>query len=122
MKILIVDDSRAMRMIVRRNLNQVDSVADAEIIEAENGEEALGWFAGGTAPDIVFSDWNMPGMNGIELLRSLRNAGIEVPFGFVTSEKDEDMWAEAIAEGASFMISKPFTVHSFAERLAEIGF
>jgi two-component system chemotaxis response regulator CheY len=116
MKILIVDDSKAMRAIVRRQVTQA-GFAEAEIVEAENGEEALAEVR--TAkPDIVLSDWNMPVMTGIELLEALRAEGIDVPLGFVTSESSADFKERAFDAGAAFMISKPFTADDFARCLA----
>jgi two-component system chemotaxis response regulator CheY len=111
MRVLIVDDSKAMRMIVARTLRQA-GFDDFDIEEAANGAEA---FAAVTEspPDLVLSDWNMPEMNGIELLEALRNDAIDVPFGFVTSESTPEMSELAAAAGARFMIKKPFTPEVF---------
>lgn len=105
MAILVVDDSRAMRMIVRRELRKAGY---EDVAEAENGAVALQTIAGGGV-DLVLSDWNMPDMNGIELLSSLRAQGNELVFGFVTSESAPDVRARAFEAGASFVITKPFT-------------
>ena len=83
MKILIVDDSKAMRMIVKRTLRQA-GLGGHEVEEAGNGVEALPLVAS-WQPDLVLSDWNMPEMNGIDFLRALRAQGNEVRFGFVTA-------------------------------------
>lgn len=111
MKVLIVDDSKAMRMIVMRTLRQA-GFGGHTVEQASNGKEALEAIAAG-APDLVLSDWNMPEMSGIELLGALKKRGISVPFGFVTSEGTSDMRSLAQAEGALFLIGKPFTVESF---------
>jgi two-component system chemotaxis response regulator CheY len=116
MKILIVDDSKAMRAIVRRHVAQA-GFSDAEIVEAENGEEALTEIRS-ARPDVVLSDWNMPVMTGIELLDALRAEGIDVPLGFVTSESSPDFKERAFDAGAVFMISKPFTAEDFTRCLA----
>lgn len=105
MAILVVDDSRAMRMIVRRELRKAGY---EDVIEAENGAVALQTISGGGV-DLVLSDWNMPDMNGIDLLSNLRSAGNKVAFGFVTSESAPDVRARAFEVGASFIITKPFT-------------
>lgn len=111
MKILIVDDSKAMRMIVLRTLRQA-GIGEHEYVEATNGAEGLQTvLAGGI--DLVLSDWNMPEMNGIDMLRALRAAGSEVNFGFVTSESTEEMHKAAIEAGARFVVTKPFTADSF---------
>jgi len=70
-----------------------------------------------SVPDLVLSDWNMPNMTGIELLEALRAKGINVTFGFITTEATPDMRAKAMGAGAKFLISKPFTPESFQEHL-----
>ena len=84
MKILIVDDSKAMRMIVQRTLKQA-GFENIQPLEANNGLEAL-QVVDQQQPDLVLSDWNMPEMKGIELLQALRANGKQVPLGFITSE------------------------------------
>jgi two-component system chemotaxis response regulator CheY len=118
MRILIVDDSRAMRMMVKRVLGQI-GLRDASFEEAANGREA---FEAITAdpPDLVLCDWNMPEMNGIELLHALNKAGMEVPFGFVTSESTGEMRERAILAGSRFLVTKPFTADTFSEALATV--
>jgi two-component system chemotaxis response regulator CheY len=83
-RILIVDDSRVMRNIVTRTLRQA-GLGDHDFVEAGNGLEALEVISS-VAPDLVISDWNMPEMNGLELLQKLRASGNQTTFGFVTSE------------------------------------
>ena len=118
MKILVVDDSKAMRMIVSRNLRQA-GFGDATISEAENG--ALGLAAvKAEEPDLVLSDWNMPEMTGIEFLHALRAEGFSTMFGFVTSEGTTMMREQAIAGGAAFLIAKPFTADDFQEILTGV--
>ncbi|MDY7101968.1 MAG: response regulator [Actinomycetota bacterium] len=119
MRILIVDDSRAMRMIVTRTLRQ-SGYKSAEFSEAEDGAKALAAIQD-DCPDLVLSDWNMPEMSGIELLRALREEGINVPFGFVTSEGTPEMRAQAMEAGAKFLIAKPFTADDFDRALAGVA-
>lgn len=119
MKILIVDDSKAMRMIVRRTLQQAGLDQGHVVSEATNGAEALTAIRA-ARPDLVLSDWNMPEMSGIELLTALRAEGVGVKFGFVTSEGTERMRAEADAAGALFLISKPFTADDFRAALQPV--
>ena len=118
MRILIVDDSRVMRQIVTRTLRQA-GYDDHEVVEAENGREALQKVAS-EAPDLVLSDWNMPELTGIEFLRALRAGGNDVRFGFVTSESTDAMRATAEQAGALFLIGKPFTAETFAEQLGAV--
>jgi two-component system, chemotaxis family, chemotaxis protein CheY len=118
MKILVTDDSKAMRMIVVRTLRQA-GLSGHDIIEAENGAEALA-LVGQEAPDLILSDWNMPEMNGIDLLRALRAGGSTVPFCFVTSEGSEEMRQIAARAGAIGLIAKPFTPEVFMDTLGAV--
>ena len=118
MKVLVTDDSKVMRQIVTRTLRQA-GYADVEVCEAGNGVEALDVIAS-EAPDLVLSDWNMPEMNGIDLLTNLRAQGRDVPFGFVTSEGSPEMRDRAAKAGALFLIAKPFTADSFREVLEPV--
>lgn len=118
MKILIVDDSKAMRMIVARTLRQAGFAGHATA-EASNGKEALTAIAAERF-DVVLCDWNMPEMTGLELLTTLRRGGNTIPFGFVTSEGTGPMRQQAHDAGAAFLIAKPFTVESFTAALRGI--
>ena len=115
MKILIVDDSKAMRMIVLRTLRQA-GFADHTFVEAANGQEALTAIRS-DPPGLVLSDWNMPELSGIQLLQALRAEGQAVKFGFVTSEGTPEMRKLAQDSGAAFLITKPFTAEVFQEQL-----
>lgn len=117
MKVLIVDDSKAMRMIVSRALRQADLCT--EIIEAASAADALTLLASSSA-DWILSDWNMPEMTGLELLEEIKKRGIQVKFGFVTSESTPIMRAKARDAGALVLISKPFTSEAFAEQLGPV--
>ncbi|MCX7421907.1 MAG: response regulator [Planctomycetia bacterium] len=115
MKILIVDDSKAMRMIVQRTLKQA-GFTNIQAVEANNGVEALQVIEE-QSPDLVLSDWNMPEMKGIDLLITLRANGRQVPLGFITSESSPEIRAQAEAAGAAFVIIKPFTPAAFEQAL-----
>jgi two-component system chemotaxis response regulator CheY len=117
MRVLIADDSRVMRQIVVRTLRQAGYEWD--VVEAADGAQALDMIAA-DEPDLVLSDWNMPHMSGIELLRTLRAAGWSTPFGFVTSEGSPEMRELADAEGALFLVAKPFTADSFRDVLEPV--
>ena len=118
MKILIVDDSKTMRMIVARTLKRTN-LGDHTVVEASDGQEALK-VVEEASPDVVLSDWNMPEMNGLELLQQLRENGNQVNFGFVTSESTSDMREQATAAGAAFFVTKPFTPESLEEALSPV--
>lgn len=118
MKILVVDDSTAMRMIVIRTLRKA-GFRNHEFLEAPDGAVALETIRS-NPPDLVMSDWNMPNLTGIELLRQLRADANPIPFGFVTSEYTSEMRALASQAGALFLIGKPFTEDTFREVLDPI--
>jgi two-component system chemotaxis response regulator CheY len=117
MKILIVDDSKAMRMIVRRQLNEI-GLADSEFLEATNGVEGLASIKE-HRPDLVLSDWNMPEMSGIEMVEALQAEGIDCKVGFVTSESQPTYKERALEAGALFLISKPFNADTFRRALGQ---
>lgn len=115
MKIIVVDDSRAMRMIVTRTLRQAGYGGNT-IVEARDGLEALGLLQKDRF-DLILSDWNMPEMTGIDLLDAVRQAGISTPFFFVTSESSPEMRERAEVGGADGLIGKPFTADHFCDVL-----
>ncbi|MFH2000119.1 MAG: response regulator [Planctomycetota bacterium] len=118
MKVLIVDDSKAMRMIVKRTLRQA-GFNEIDVDEAGNGKEAIEKI-NADKPDLVLCDWNMPEMTGIECLEQLKSSGSDVKFGFVTSEGTPEMRQRASAAGALFLIAKPFTAETFKENLSSV--
>ncbi|MHB1782697.1 MAG: response regulator [Acidimicrobiales bacterium] len=114
MRVLVVDDSRAMRMIVSRELRSIDAVSG--VVEADSAEAAIELLP--VEPvDLILCDWNMGGMTGLELLEALRAAEWTVPFGFVTSESSEAMQQSAYAAGAAFLVAKPFTGADLAAKI-----
>ena len=118
MKIMIVDDSKAMRMIVKRTVRKA-GFDDAEYFEAGNGVEALKALES-TTPDLILSDWNMPEMSGMQLLEELNKLNSTIKFGFVTSEGSMEMRQKAEEAGALFLISKPFNADTFQQALGGI--
>ncbi len=116
-RVLIADDSRVMRQIVIRTLRQAGY--DWDVREASDGAEALDAIRA-DEPDVVLSDWNMPNLTGIDLLRALRAEGFSTPFGFVTSEGSEEMRTMADEAGALFLIAKPFTADTFREAIEPV--
>ena len=118
MKILIADDSRVMRQIVTRTLRQA-GFDGHDLVEAQDGKQAFD-LVQSEKPDLVISDWNMPEMTGVEVLRQLRAGGNDVKFGFVTSECTPEMQQQAEAAGAAFFIVKPFTAERFDEVFSPI--
>jgi len=115
MNILIVDDSRAMRLIVMKTLREA-GYQGHDIVEGEDGAKALEQVKT-DKPDLILCDWNMPNMTGPEFLQALTDEGINTIFGFVTTETTQEMKDKAADMGASFLISKPFTPDSFKATL-----
>jgi two-component system, chemotaxis family, chemotaxis protein CheY len=118
MDILLVDDSRTMRMIVQRAIRQA-GFRGLTVGEAENGVQALEKLRT-EQPKLILSDWNMPEMSGIDLLRQVRTAQNKVPFGFITSEASKAIRDLAMSSGATFLICKPFTPEDVQEALSPI--
>ena len=115
---LVVDDSRVVRKVARRILEDLGF----EVAEAGDGVEALAWVRT-TMPEVVLLDWNMPAMNGLEFLSQLRREpGGEAPrVVFCSVENDLDRIREALEEGADEYIMKPFDGDIVASKLALVG-
>jgi len=118
-KVLIADDSAMMRKIVSKNLKEMG--ADFTAVEAGDGAEALNAFGQGGF-DLVLTDWNMPNMTGIDLVRSLRKLDPQkkVPIIMVTSEATADKVKEAVLAGVNNYLTKPFTPETFKAKLGPI--
>ncbi len=108
MDLLLVDDSKTMRLLVHRAIRQA-GYRGLTVCEAENGADALEKLKS-VKPKLILSDWNMPEMSGIDFLRKLRDSQNLTPFGFITSEASKTFREIAMKNGASFIIVKPFTV------------
>jgi two-component system, chemotaxis family, chemotaxis protein CheY len=117
-KVLVVDDMSTMRRIVKNVLRQIGF---SDIVEAENGQEALGKLKSGDF-GLVVSDWNMPVMQGIDLLRAVRADPTlkALPFLMVTAEAQKENIIEAVQAGVSNYIVKPFTAEALQEKLEKI--
>ena len=118
MRILVVDDMSTMRRIVKNIFKQLGF---ANIEEAENGRDALDRLKAGKF-DLVVSDWNMPVMPGIELLKNIKAdpALKHIPVLMVTAEAHQGNLVEAIQAGVSNYIVKPFTAETIKEKLDKI--
>jgi two-component system, chemotaxis family, chemotaxis protein CheY len=117
-KILVVDDMLTMRRIVKNIMKQLGF---ANVEEAENGEEALIKLRAESFGFII-SDWNMPVMTGIELLRAVRadDKLKTIPLLMVTAEAQKENLVEAIKAGVSNYIVKPFTAEVLQEKMNKI--
>jgi len=118
MDILLVDDSKTMRMIVQRAIRQA-GFRGLAIVEAENGRDALEKLSV-EKPKLILSDWNMPEMDGMTFLLQVRAAVGPLPFGFITSENSPEIRERAMASGATFLITKPFSPEDVQDALSPI--
>jgi two-component system, chemotaxis family, chemotaxis protein CheY len=117
-KILIVDDFATMRKVVRNLLKQVGY---EDIVEAEDGVMALKALKSQKI-DVVVSDWNMPNMSGLELLKAVRADAelAKTPFLMVTAEALQDNVVAAVKAGVNNYIVKPFTAEVLNEKIKKI--
>ncbi len=119
-KALVVDDSKTIRMIIRRVLIELGF----EVCEAANGVEALKVLEKEkTAVSLVLADWNMPEMNGLELVKNLRQnpefASMKILM--VTTETEIGQMTQALEAGANEYVMKPFTKDVLVEKLELVG-
>jgi two-component system, chemotaxis family, chemotaxis protein CheY len=117
---LVIDDSRAMRLILRR----IASGLGFEVEEAGNGKEAMDLLAGSEqVPELALIDWNMPEMNGLEFVTAVRADPRfrTMTLMMVTTESEHSQIVRALAAGAHEYVIKPFTPDAITEKLALLG-
>jgi len=117
-KILIIDDFATMRRILKNILKQLGF---KNLVEADDGTTALNILESQKI-DLIISDWNMPKMTGLELLKKLR-ASTEykkTPFLMVTAEAQKQNVIEAVQAGVSNYVVKPFTAEAISDKLKKI--
>jgi two-component system, chemotaxis family, chemotaxis protein CheY len=116
MKVLIVDDSTTMRRIIK---TQLEGMGVSAILEASNGEEALGVLQQNMPVDLIMLDWNMPVMDGLTFLKKVRADATYKPVKIImcTSESEKTRVVEALKEGANNYIVKPFTPEAVKEKI-----
>jgi two-component system chemotaxis response regulator CheY len=120
MRAIVVDDSRAMRLILKRIVGQVGF----ELLEAEDGQAALDLIAGlEAAPELALVDWNMPVMNGLDFVKAARadERLRDMTLVMVTTESEQAQVARALAAGAHEYVIKPFTSDALLEKLGLLG-
>lgn len=119
-RILIADDMPTIRDLVK---TQLKTLGFKNILEAPDGEQAMNTLvknlSAGTPIELVISDWNMPKMTGLELLKYVRASAemAQLPFILLTSESERDQVTEAILSGVSQYVVKPFAAKSFEDKL-----
>ena len=115
MKFLVVDDSATMRRIV---INSLQRIGFTEVVEAEDGQDALNRFDGSIG--FVITDWNMPNMTGIDFARALRSQGASVPILMVTTRSVKEDIVAAVEAGVNNYIVKPFTPQVLKDKIDQI--
>ncbi len=118
MKILVVDDFSTMRRIIK---NLLRDLGFTNTVEADDGTTALPILRAGTI-DFLITDWNMPGMTGIELLRAVRadNKLKSMPILMVTAEAKRDQIIAAAQAGVNGYVTKPFTAVALRDKIEKI--
>jgi two-component system, chemotaxis family, chemotaxis protein CheY len=120
MRALVIDDSRAMRLILKRIMTGLGF----EVAEAGNGREALDLLeSGDDVPAIALVDWNMPEMNGLEFVTAARaeTKYRAMTLMMVTTESEHSQIVRALAAGAHEYVLKPFTPDAIEEKIALLG-
>lgn len=120
MMAMVIDDSKAMRLILRRITTQLGY----EVCEAGNGKEALEYLASvEELPTFALVDWNMPEMNGLDFVTAVRadQRLRSMTLMMVTTESEQSQIVRALAAGAHEYVIKPFTPEAIEEKLALLG-
>lgn len=117
MKFLVVDDSVTMRRII---INSLQRIGYTDIVEASDGQEALGKFEGGV--DFIITDWNMPNMSGIDFAREVRKhpVGVKLPILMVTTRSVREDIVTAVEAGVNNYVLKPFTPQVLKEKIDQV--
>ena len=118
MKILVVDDFSTMRRIIK---NLIRDIGFTNVTEADDGTSALPMLVKGNY-DFLVTDWNMPGMQGIDLLKAIREDPelAALPVLMVTAESKKDQIIAAVQAGVNGYVLKPFTAKTLKEKIEKI--
>lgn len=115
MKVLVVDDSNAVRKVVIRSLY---ACGVNDVFEASNGIEAISKYNSGQF-DMIITDWIMPEKDGIEMVKDLRASGATIPIVMVTTQSQHAHLDVATAAGITDYLNKPFTNDALREKLEQ---
>ena len=113
LKVLVVDDSSTMLRIITNVLNQLNI---NDVLTAKDGKEAWDLFQKHVF-DIILTDWNMPNMNGLDLVKHIRNIDKEIPIIMITTEGGKTEVITALKAGVNNYIIKPFNAETLKEKL-----
>ena len=119
MKVLVVDDSPTMRRIVVQMLKRLGY---GDISEANDGKEALGMLQGGSGFELLLTDWNMPVMNGLELVQAVRSDDqlSSIPILMVTTRNMKQDIVAAMRAGVNNYVTKPFDPKTIKEKIDKV--
>jgi two-component system, chemotaxis family, chemotaxis protein CheY len=115
--VLLADDSKTMRTIIRRSL---EALGVSSITEAADGVEAVNLFQQQEFT-LVLTDWNMPNKNGLEVIQEIRSKNTRVPIIMITTEAEKRQILRAIEAGVTDYLVKPFETDVLREKLAKHG-
>ncbi len=113
MKIMLVDDSRTIRNIQKKVLVKLGY---EDIVEAADGVQALAAYKE-SPPDLMLIDWNMPNMDGITLVKTIRATDKTIPMIMCTTEAEKSRVVQALKEGVNNYMVKPFTAETLSEKI-----
>ncbi len=119
MRVLIIDDAKAMRIILKQIIQSIGG----QVEEAGNGKEGLEKLKSMGQADLVLVDWNMPEMNGLDFVRAVRADPNyrKLPIMMVTTETEASQMGKALAAGANEYVTKPFTKDTIQGKLKLLG-
>jgi two-component system, chemotaxis family, chemotaxis protein CheY len=117
---IVIDDSHTMRMILRRSLESWSF----DVVESENGRQALERLARMRIPELALVDWNMPEMNGIDFILAVRRDRVydAMRIMMITTETEFSQVERALRAGANEYVMKPFSKEVLADKLCLLGF
>lgn len=120
MRAIVMDDSRVMRMVLRRTLEELSF----EVMDFPDATSGFEWLTQGGHADVALVDWNMPGMTGVEFISKIRKvpAHDQMYLLMVTSETSPERMMQALASGADEYLMKPITANGLRMKLELLGF
>ena len=116
MKILIVDDSSTMRRII---INTLSRIGYTDVVEGENGKSGLDKLGQGGV-EMIITDWNMPEMDGLEFVKTVRGQNPVIPILMVTTNAAKEDIVEALQAGVNNYVVKPFTPDTLKEKIESL--
>ncbi len=116
MKILIVDDSSTMRRII---INTLGRIGYSDVVEAEHGKAGLEKLKLGGV-EMIITDWNMPEMDGLEFVQTVRGQNASIPILMVTTNAAKEDIVQALQAGVNNYVVKPFTPDTLKEKIESL--